>query len=312
MIRNESLNFGNVSLEHLRPVPGQECEPGQLLNGPNIVYGLGNGVIPKIAEAFRFELDEQANPDNMGELIRLVGPNAAMYKNAVLVEAALEDAVPTAAGWVEDSGIMTPVNHGLWKPSEQTPEDAVIVMTGAVPGWCARMVRRALEAPQKDVVVAVGSRVMNTPSDLASDLVQEFIEDKKREPKEFEFFKRFYKEDLEAKKKVTILESEEVGSTGILRDLFAEHPGLLDRKIAAVRVANAARMLALQIRLAATAVRPEFDSKEMPQMYAVSDEFLLAQDALEDKRRTEFQSPVTALRQVPVVAKELLSQFNEK
>ena len=283
----------------------------QVYNNPNIVYELGKGVIPELATAFGIELDEQANPDNMGALIDAIGPKKTLRDNETQVESVLEDAVPTAANWVDDSGIMVPIDRGLWQPEQSTPEDTALIVMGGVPNWIRRSAMRAIDAPQTDVVIAAGGRVMNRPTDLANEFVQEFIGKNQRKPTESEFFDRYYKEVLEqAGKNVSIVKSDATFSHEVFRDMFNDKKlqGLIDRNLAGVRVANAALAMALQIRLAGRELDPGFDSEDDPQMFAISDEFPLARTKEDAKKPNEFQSPVTALRQIPVAAKELLNQ----
>lgn len=292
MPKNESLDFSNVSLANVQ-------------QNPNVVYELGDGVIPKMAQEFGFELDDRANPDNMGKLIGVVGPKATLRDNKTI----LKDAIPTAAGWVEDSAIMKPVDGGLWTPDIPTPQDASLVLMGGVPNWIRRSTERAINSPQTDVVIAAGGRVMESGSDLANSDVKEFIADNDRSPTEAEFFDRYHRESLEAAgKSVTLFSSEAAGSADILSELFAQHPELLEQKLAAVRVANAARTMALQLRLAAKTAHAGFDGQDAPQMFAISDKIALAKTPEQAANPAEFQSPVTALRQIPVLAKELLSQ----
>lgn len=293
---SERIDFSNLSLAHIQ-------------EDPSILYRIGDGVLPKMGEAFGFELDTRPNADNMGSFVGEIGPKSTMRDNEAQVEARLADAVPTAKKLVVMSGIMKPVNGGLWKPEQNTPDDAALVLMCGVPRWNARGVELAINAPQTDVYIAAGSRKMKSANELSDKGVQSFITENDTTPKEYEYFERNFKEKLEsAGKNVTILRSEKTSSWDLLPDLFARHPELLERHLAATRVANGARIMALQLRLAARTINPNFDNQDSPQMSALSDKIRLAGTKRNAANPAQFQSPVTAIRQIPVLAKEALSQ----
>lgn len=283
---------------------------GEVQEDPAVVLRVGSGVIPEIAEQFMPEdFRLEVTPESMGEVIRKTGPKSTMRDYEAVVEATLADAIPTAYEWVKRSGIMVPINRGLWDPDEMAPEDAVLVIMAGVPNWVRRSVERAIIAPQEEVIIAAGGRVMNSETDLKNPDVQAYIQEKGTPPTEAEHIENLHRQALEeAGKRVRVLNTDKISSWDILPETFKHFPDLVDRNVAAVRVNNAALAMALQIRLAGRAITRLFDAQDNPQLSAVSDDIALARTKEETTRPKDFQSPVTAVRQIPVLGKEFLSQ----
>ncbi len=283
---------------------------GEVQEDPKIVLHVGDGVITEIAEQFMpADFQMEATPESLGEVIGKTGPKSTMRDNEARVESTLADALPTALGWVERSGIMVPINRGLWNPEEVAPEDAVLIIMAGVPNWVRRSVERTIKAPQEEVIIAAGGRVMDSETDLKNTDVQAHIEKMGTPPTEAEHLENLYRKTLEeAGKKVRILKTDAVSSWQILPETFRQFPDLIDRNVAAVRVNNAALTMALQLRLAGRTITRSFDTQDNPQLSAISDDIALARTKDETTRPKEFQSPITTVRQIPVLGKEFVSQ----
>ncbi len=121
----EQIDFSEVALSDIK-------------QDPRIIYRLGNGVLPEIAEAFGVELAEIPDVDNLGTLVGAIGPNKTLRDNITGVEAVLSEAsLDISRDWVERSGIMAPLDRGLWNPDQQSPESSVAVLMGGVANWMA-------------------------------------------------------------------------------------------------------------------------------------------------------------------------------
>lgn len=112
------------------------------------VYSIGTshgglGVVPEVATAFGFDLDQEPDATNLGELIKTVAPDKMLRNNiARFHEVVGPNALETARRWVESSGLLLPVERSFQTPEVAIPEHIdVAVITGGVRNW---MIRRTL------------------------------------------------------------------------------------------------------------------------------------------------------------------------
>lgn len=137
------------------------------------IYGIGaedgNGVVQDIATAFGYDLSETPNIDNLGDLIKRVGPAKELQENIGLVQEALgteDDAVGIARGWTERSGLLVPVQRSY--VTAEALEDGVdlAVITGGVRNWihrrAVRLVELQAEVGVRSALLVAGNRPMKT------------------------------------------------------------------------------------------------------------------------------------------------------
>jgi hypothetical protein len=280
---------------------------------PEKLYEVADGIIPKLADAFSYELDAYPNATNIGRLIGAIGPKETLRDNVTGVEQVLgsEDAIGLAHKFVVQSGIMDKVDGGLWLPNQKAPDDATMVVMGGVPRWARRSLDVAVDSPQEDLVIIGGPRRMDNASDVGDVVVQQLTQSNEVAPTEGEFLKELIEgeyADALASKRVHLFMADHSASSGLLQQFFERNPHYADRQLIAIRVANAALTFAYQLRLAARYVNPHFDTELRHQMYARSDEIQLATTKEQINDPAHYQSPVSAIRQIPVLAKEILSQ----
>lgn len=135
------------------------------------VYDIGGGVVPEMAEVFGHDLSPKPDVENLGELIGKIGPAKTLQDNIGQVQEVLgtgDSAVEIAAGWVERSGLLTPVERHYMHENIEVPEafDAAII-TGGVRNWMVRranVLQEAFEAGKQanEILLVGGNRVMNT------------------------------------------------------------------------------------------------------------------------------------------------------
>ncbi|MEK9195987.1 MAG: hypothetical protein AAB914_01325 [Patescibacteria group bacterium] len=106
------------------------------------VYGIGGDVIPQMAQVFGHNLTDKPDVENLGKLIREVGPAKTLQDNIHRVERQIgtnDDAIDLARSWVEKSGLLLPVNRSFLDPNETVPSgsDAYIITSGAA-NWMHR------------------------------------------------------------------------------------------------------------------------------------------------------------------------------
>jgi hypothetical protein len=154
------LTFSNFSLEH---------DTMEDIYAIGVTDGEDNGVIEEIAAAFEYELDETPSVDNLGGLIKKVGPAKELQENIARVQEVLgtdEDAVTIARGWAERSGLLVPIQQSYATAEVfEEPVDLAII-SGGVRNWIHRRAVRLVEL-QAEVGVAEalligGNRVMKT------------------------------------------------------------------------------------------------------------------------------------------------------
>ncbi len=148
---------------------------------------------------------------------------------------------------------------------------------------------------------------MGTKTEVDNPNVADFISKFDREPTEAEYADRYIKESLQTLGHMVVLSAVDSGDgSEVIRTLIEQNDELVNTRVTAIRVANAGLPLALQIRREARKKTKKFDTEENPQMFVITDTVQIARTSEQVAKPYEFQSPVTALRQVAVVAKELI------
>lgn len=111
------------------------------------------GVIQQLAYVYDYELTERPDADNLNGLRELVGGAKELQSNIASVRKTLggdAGALDLARGWVENSGLLTPVERSFMRSDLALPEvPAVAVITGGVRNWMARSADALLKLKQR-------------------------------------------------------------------------------------------------------------------------------------------------------------------
>ena len=130
------------------------------------VYEIGGGVVPEIAQAFGHSLDREPNDINLGSLIGVVGPAKELQENIGLVRGRLgtdKGAVDIARGWIERSGLLTPVERPYTRVGDTPDMYDFAVITGGVRNWMQRranVLDSVTDTSVSKVLLAAGNRTM--------------------------------------------------------------------------------------------------------------------------------------------------------
>ncbi len=150
-------------------------EPGALTfanfnPAEHAVYEIGGDVLPQMAEVFGHTLKNDPDVDNLGELIDLIGPAKELQQNIERVQQRIgvsEDSVDLARGWIERSGLLTPVERSFLDPEDASRRDDQLVgiITGGARNWMQRRAELALKLAEegvnfKKIILAAGNREM--------------------------------------------------------------------------------------------------------------------------------------------------------
>ncbi len=153
------MNRAEVRFDNFE-APADVAEIGAVGNKP--------GVLAEIATAFGHELDKPLTPENLGELIRSVGPAKTLLDNIDLVRQGLgtrKDPVGIATDWVRRSGLLVPVDRYYRFNEEPSLVADVALVTGGVRNWMMRRAALLASLPNdrvpRNVILVGGSRVMN-------------------------------------------------------------------------------------------------------------------------------------------------------
>lgn len=133
---------------------------------------LGGGVLVEMGEAFASPLSADPSEVELEALRRKVGPAAFLRDNIGHVQEVLgtnQNAVQIAQGWVERSGLLTPVEGSYLTGKEQEAAPDVVAMTDGVANWMnwrALNIEQAVEngsiAPRTPLLLAATHRPMRT------------------------------------------------------------------------------------------------------------------------------------------------------
>lgn len=261
------------------------------------VYSLGGGVIPEIAAAANYELTSgQAAQDVLPGLIGAVGPDKELQKNIGRVKQFLgDDAVQTAADWVERSGVLKPVERSFVQPGQLPDEIDSLLINGGVARW---MLRRAAIAEQYSperigrIILPLGIRQMGK---VEHQLVTTLETKNGVKPTEQQFASEYLVGRLSlAGFKVELIPVESTDGDSILQELFTQYKSLTEGTMLVAGNAPSVIQSAGQVRLAARSAASSFDSN--------GDQLFMAGDTIQVARNGEkpatHQDPYTALGQI--------------
>lgn len=272
---------------------------------------LAGGLLPEVAERYEFTLGSEPNADALGQLVGYLGKSAVLRENPSPKSVGIKQ----VADWVERSGIMQPLDRLLLNPDMPAQRGSLLVMTGGVANWMDRSEellkpsnRLLKDGNYTGVIIAAGTRIMNSVTEVNNPRVKAFAEETGHLPDEAEYAKRFILPSLRQLYTLNSLQSCDTKNGDELANLFvANNQDLLEqgRPLTFVRVASAGVQLALQMRRAIQKVSPGYDSPDAPKIGILTDTISIAQTRVSIAKPTRFQSPFTALRQVALTAKLL-------
>lgn len=269
---------------------------------------LAHGLMPEIATAFGIDLYAQPSEEGLGTLVGLIAKNKILRDN----EPVTVLSGPQMAGMLERSGVQLALNRTLWTPNsniQDVPVDAVVI-TGAVANWQDRTANLLMEQvdPSVRIEYATSDSQMISPTDLVHPDVLRLKADLGRLPTESEYAASVIIPRLvKARFKVTPHNYESVTGDQLAEKLFSDNPHLADQTLVFARVPNAGIQLAVQMRNAARAIRPSFDTLPSdPQAFVLTGEFPVDHTADQSGDPTQFQKAQTGLRQAVLTAKLLL------
>lgn len=265
------------------------------------VYELAGGMIVDLAEKAGLNpYGSGPQSEVMGELVGVLG------KNKVLRDAEPIDflTIPQAARYVDQSGVLLPLNRSLHTPDKQVPEGTSRIMTANVANWQDKTADYLVELAKtltSDVTVygAAGNRVMKQPTELANKNVKEFQQAYGHLPIESQYLETFV---LPRLNEAGYYVSFEAYDTGVGDEIAAEfvekHPELFEPGVAVsfASVATNGFQTLLQFRNAAISNNEDYDPKDAPQTYAESNGRKVAKTAKQIKNAQAYQSPQPALR----------------
>lgn len=286
--------------------------------GTNVAE-LADGLLPEMAEVFEVPLSANPTAEELGKLVGAIGASKVLQQNIPRVQAILgtaTDGLTVAADWLDRSGVQQSLERSLWTPDQITSWDRNrVVITGAVANWQDRvtdlLIAKASSGVSVDgrVDIAVGNRVMNTPTETTNPNVQIFEREHNRPPTEADYASWGIMPALRmgGYPDVQVLYFDTTSGDEIAHDYFQSNPGVLNDRVIFARVANAGIQLACQFRKAARLMRPDFDSDpDNPQVFVSTDSFPIARTSEDLKNPRQFQNPFTGIRQVALTGKLLV------
>jgi hypothetical protein len=268
---------------------------------PAVLYKLGGGILPEIAEAFSFELPKTPTSVTLRELTAKVAPNKKLRDNIAYAKEVLgEDAFGYCNAWLKRSGAMEPVRGGSFiDPTVAAPKEFnTLVWSGGTANWMLR--RRALTEQIKprnigQVILPMGDRRM---AEGEHTQVETYLTEVGQLPTEAEFANRFIVPVLvNAGFGIIRLIPVESGSSDvILAQLFDEHAEILDPEHTTLVIGNAPNAVQAtgQLRAAGRKIDVAYDYHGR-QLFFQSDGFPIA---LHNEPANEAQNPVSGLGQV--------------
>jgi hypothetical protein len=133
----------NVTFDNFRLDPDGPGISGIYLIGGNHHYM--SGVIPEIAEVYRHKLPSTPTEENLDELADKIGTGDDMpaaidkFQNIVGIN---HDAVSVARGWVNDSGLLIPVERSFFSNEAPSRNIELAVMSGGMRHLMDRRAKR--------------------------------------------------------------------------------------------------------------------------------------------------------------------------
>lgn len=283
------------------------------------VYELAGGVIVAMADRAGYKLSSEPGVSNLGGLVAELGPDKVLRNNNNPSGLTLEE----AADFVEQSGVQSQLARSLWTPNSPIPRyvDSFIA-TGGVANWQDRAASLLVEFVQQDqkigaVYLPMGNRIMSSKSEVANPNVMHFAAKHDNTlPTEAEYGERYVEPRLvDAGLEVKMVAYPTGSGSDIATEFAKTHSELWEAgtMVSVARVANSGLQLAVQMRLAGQKVLTRFDEdKNNPQLYVLTDSLPVARTSDQVAKPSEYQSPITALRQVAVSARALVQSLDEK
>lgn len=290
--------------------------------GENVAV-LADGLLPEMANAFEVEISSHPTPNELGTLVGAIGAKKTLRENEKGAKAWLtqvtgseEAALDLAAGWLDRSGVQKALNRSLWTPELTTPEEAVVIATGAVANWQDRTARLISNLPPRQIFLACGTQVMSSVTEVINPNVQAWQEAHGALPNQQQYTEDIIKPSLAAAGHDVVLAPYDTENGDELAQRFVEdHLQLFVGPVAFARVANAGIQLAIQFRNAVRQNNPAYDANSNDsQVYVITDSFPIAQTVEEAKpiNAKDFQSPYTGIRQVALTGKLLVEAANQQ
>lgn len=271
------------------------------------VYRLADGVIPDIAERLDIKLGDEPNSADLQLVMTKVGQNKVLRENQEVEAISRSE----KADLLARSGIQSQLRRSLWTPEVQANPEKVeaIIATGGVANWQDRTAKaiRGFKATSVPIYLGAGSRLMNTPTEIRNKNVKRISSKFQRVPTEAEYVSSVISPSLKrAGFDVLASPFETEDGDEILRRLFEINQHLADERLAMARVANAGIIMAIQMREAARAINPDFDTDpKNPQAFVITDTFPIARTKRQDNAPKSYQKTDTGLRQLVLTAKKL-------
>jgi len=298
------------------------------------VEKMGNELLPEMADFFEVPHtgSADAHAAELAQLQDVLGTSTDLERDVPQVLGFMVDklgseeaAIARAADWVERSGIHKPVNRSLWKSSLPAPDTAPIYVVGGTANWVNWMDRTAdllIAQDNRDrrVHVHTGDRDMSTFTERAHPNVVDYIASPPggtHAPNESEYVDVFITPRLmQAGYKVAHVEHETTSGVEIARAMAkrslieSEGPVVFAQsaRTGVIHTAAQVRRAVRTINAAATGLplNPEFDSKEDPLAFILTDGFSIAHTAEHTRNPADYQNPIHVLRHIASTARALV------
>ncbi|HEV2403671.1 MAG TPA: hypothetical protein VGS08_05740 [Candidatus Saccharimonadales bacterium] len=323
----------NVSQNSIYAIGAEVGAPGEPVNG---------GTLEQMSQAFGHDLSAEPTVANMSALIGKVGAAAELQNNLPVVQERLgtgQSGIELAVGWVDKSGLLTPVVRSYMRGSEVsiptlteddadaraeindaideqldalrlTEEDGVIATDGVL-GWIRRkagLTERVRQAGAGVVVVAANERPMN-PNE-ADGLPLE--EDEVIQPgmTSADYVKRNIVPRLTSEDNFARvpdgLDGKPASGNAVAQaaaQLVARQIDLSSARIVVPATAGLWPQVGGQIRRALRGIQSDFDA-DGQQLVVVSDPYPV--DRVGGQHKSRFQNSQTALGLIPRAGQEFL------
>ncbi len=290
--------------------------------GENVAT-LASGLLPEMADVFRVGISSNPTSDELGALVGAIGTKKTLRENEKGARAWLmqvmgseEAALTVAADWLNRSGVQQELNRSLWSPELTTPEEAVVIATGAVANWQDRTTKLVTSLSPRQVFLAAGTQVMSSVTEVINPNVVAWQEAHGTLPNQQQYAEDVVKPFLAAAGHDVFLAPYDTENGEELAQRFIEdYERLFVGPAAFTRVANAGIQLAVQFRNAARRSNSAYDAdRNNPQTFVITDSFPTARTVEEAKpiNAKDFQSPYTGIRQVALTGKLLVEAANKQ
>lgn len=286
------------------------------LNEHRNMSDIAGNVVGQMADVFEVGLSKNPTVDELGTLVGRLGKQRELQANIAEARgwmteklASEEHAIAQANAWLRLSGVQDALDRSVWTNDIKTPEDAQYVITGAVANWQDRTAKLITERRLGSTVhVAVGNRVMSSPTELVNPGVEHFKLDTGELPTETEYVDAVVTPMLEeAGYGVEVNRYDTVDGDRIANLFMTDNQELLEGPLVFARVANAGIQLTAQMRSQAQVLNPQYDNHSSnPMAFVLTDSFPVAETAEQLADPVNYQNPFSGIRQIAVTAKYIL------